>query len=239
MKHASVIERVRKLLRLAQGTGNEHEAHVAAAMAQRLIDRHGLMSVDLEEHADEGALDGTNPRTIYGPAGRIETWIKELGHQLGRLCGCYTWHSSTGSRSWSIVAVGRERDLETFAVLFECLRETMLAVWRRMPAARRRPLSRASFLRGLGYGVVKRMEVAQNEVCREARASSRTALLPVDRAKAAEAAVRALHHLRSGRSPALDNRSLVTGYRRAAQVKVPGEHAALTGQQALAEGGAQ
>lgn len=233
MNKDNAIEKVRKLMRLAEKSGTEEEGLAAAAMAQKIMTRYQLDSSDLLEIDENAPLNVHEPRTIYGPALRTPTWVKELASGLGRLCGCYVWSKHVSfSEGWSLVAAGRPRDLDAFAVLFECVRSTAIQIWNKHPE--RKGLRRASYLRGLIEGFVGRMTQASNATCDLLRASSREAIVPFDRARAAEQEVYSKLDLESApRLPKPDQRSLVAGYRKGSSMRVPGEHEALTGQRAI------
>lgn len=104
------LDKVRKLLALATSP-NPHEAAVAAARAQVLIETHRLqawMDADraLEEDPDPIVDARDEPLTV---GRRIRRWKTALAVVLGQANGCVAYMLDCGQES-AIVLVGRGRD---------------------------------------------------------------------------------------------------------------------------------
>jgi hypothetical protein len=83
-----LLERVRKLLALAD-SANEHEASNAAAAAQRMISRHRLELADLELAADESPR--LERQEMDAPEGRCRAWRELLAGAVAEANGCFSY----------------------------------------------------------------------------------------------------------------------------------------------------
>jgi len=109
----SIIERVRKLLTLAERSGSPAEAALAAMRAQELIAEHRLAEADLsiaggEDLPDERVIE----EQIEGEYARrkAQAWRVSLAGALARSFGCKIYYWQKSSR---IQAIGRESDVQT------------------------------------------------------------------------------------------------------------------------------
>jgi hypothetical protein len=116
-EHARQLDRVRKLLALAQSP-NVHEAAAAAAAAQTLIEEyrlHGLLDQDAEE---EVVTDGRGePLEV---ARRLRRWKTLLAGGLARINGCTAYTVTLGKERHVLIA-GRDEDREAIRALFSWL----------------------------------------------------------------------------------------------------------------------
>lgn len=115
-----VMDRVQKLLRLAQSS-NPHEAALAAEMAQSLMLEHrleveDLSAADRELEARIGEEDATAP----AGAGGTSKWKGSLAHALARGFGCTTFLTKRGAGG-TIRVVGRDAERQTVVYLFKAL----------------------------------------------------------------------------------------------------------------------
>jgi hypothetical protein len=108
-----VIDRVRKLLTLAERSGSPAEAALAATRAQELIAEHRLAEADLsiaggEDVPDERVIE----EQIEGEYARrkAQAWRVTLAGVLARSFGCKIYYWQKSSR---IQAIGRESDVQT------------------------------------------------------------------------------------------------------------------------------
>jgi hypothetical protein len=113
---SSILNRVRKLLRLAEGP-NAHEAAAAAAKAQSLIDEHNLsaalLSLDEGMQDDEDIEDFNDKGAPLDSQPVLHRWRLSLASSIARANGCRVYF--TGG---SIALVGRPSDAETTRYLF-------------------------------------------------------------------------------------------------------------------------
>lgn len=111
-----VLERVRKLLALAT-SNNVHEAALAAAQAQALIDRHRLQAL-LAEETLEPITDGTE--APLERARRPRLWRSVLASALAEVNGCLAW-SAERSGETALYILGRSDDRAAVVALFQWL----------------------------------------------------------------------------------------------------------------------
>jgi len=87
-KTNAVIERVKKLLALAAGNANEHEASAASAMAQRLMEDHNIDMAILGKsgkgHQGAARKDQKEKGGLYG-------WQRDLWKACAELNMCVYW----------------------------------------------------------------------------------------------------------------------------------------------------
>lgn len=114
-----VVDKVRKLLRLSTSS-NAHEAALAAAKAQELIDRHQLAQVtlELETPTSVAALEpiqNFHDAPLDRPT-RLDQWRGRLASCLARANACRIYFF--GPR---IMLIGRASDAETVRYLYAWL----------------------------------------------------------------------------------------------------------------------
>jgi hypothetical protein len=107
---------VRKLLALA-GSPNVHEAALAAARAQSLIDAHRLQGL-LDAEADAPVTDGRDAPLESGR--RLRKWKIVLACALADLNGCVAYTDTSGKLK-HIMLVGTEADRAAVMALWEGL----------------------------------------------------------------------------------------------------------------------
>lgn len=79
----NITDRIRKLLALAEGTSNPHEAENAAAQAQRLIAKHNIERSELTEYDPDEAV---RQEIMHG--GKLVAWRVNLISGLAKLNSC-------------------------------------------------------------------------------------------------------------------------------------------------------
>ena len=111
-----VLDRLRRLLALAT-SANPHEAAVAAARAQALIERHRLEGWLAGEQASElDPIEDARDAPI-AVARRIRTWKRVLASALADVNGCVAYVAE-GAEGEGIVLVGRAGDRAAVALLY-------------------------------------------------------------------------------------------------------------------------
>jgi hypothetical protein len=78
---AEVLERIKKLLRLAGNNPSQHEAELAAAKAQELMDRYKIESAEVESHGEAKAGESVEGYMAHDPidsTGRFSSWRQRL-----------------------------------------------------------------------------------------------------------------------------------------------------------------
>lgn len=111
-----VLDRVRKLLALATSP-NVHEAALAAAQAQALIDRHRLDALLADEVAAP-ITDGADEPLER--ARRPRKWRSVLASALAEANGCLAWSAQRGGET-ELYVLGRAEDRAAVVVLWAWL----------------------------------------------------------------------------------------------------------------------
>jgi len=83
-----VIERIRKLLALAGGSANEHEAAVAASCAADMMDRYHLERAQVEVGTGERVISPIEDEALGDGADRVVQWRLQLASALAKIHGC-------------------------------------------------------------------------------------------------------------------------------------------------------
>jgi hypothetical protein len=183
MNDAKVIDRIVKLLKLAEGGGTTPaESATAAAQASRLM---------LKYHISQAVVDGYNADSAAGEpirrgplweGGRIVSWVLDLAGGLSRLHGCRVLINRGRRHRHSrakITLVGREGDAEIVRYLLTYLMREINRLAQAVPTDR---AYRNAFRRGAAKEVVRRMRAERKshreEIC---KAGHSRALVLVDR----------------------------------------------------------
>jgi hypothetical protein len=87
-KTEAVIEKVRKLLALAKGNDNEHQAEAAANKARELLEAYNL---DLAHIHKESGNGGYAPRDKRNLNGGLYAWQRDLWNMTAQLNFCKYW----------------------------------------------------------------------------------------------------------------------------------------------------
>jgi len=124
MTQDTVLDKVRKLLRLAGNNPNPEEAASAAATAQRLIDAHNLSATVLELESGPRRPEADEPVQDFGTGDARLGESRDRGHEalasvLARANGCrlyYGWSGIRGRRRLALV--GRASDAEAVRYLY-------------------------------------------------------------------------------------------------------------------------
>lgn len=125
----NVVDRIQKLLALAEGQGtNPNEAALAAATAQALMEKYQLDRAELEAAIEPDiAVDGTDPLFV-GEEGvtQISSWRSVLASKLSRLEGCRAVEQRALNRQGQVerarlVLVGRPEEVAVTRYLYRYL----------------------------------------------------------------------------------------------------------------------
>lgn len=195
-----VIDKVRKLLALAEGAGaTPGESAAAAARAAEILERYklSLSELDIETDAEPVGKDAE----MYRGGGSLPGWIRMLAHICAKSCGCSTYLSWTPmGRSRRICLVGRKSDTEVATYMFCYLRREIdrLAIEARDWGELRGSVSLNNFRIGACYTIGKRLSVVRDETRRE---STSTAIAKVEKLDAKVEAVVKSMKLRTAKKP--------------------------------------
>ena len=194
-----LITRIRRLLALAEGSSNPHEASNAAAEAQRLMVEHQTGAATLEESGGPAPVEKAYVQDTPGVK-RATLWQASLAAVLGRHLHVAISYTPGTDR---ITAVGRGPDVAALALLYASLKLQLSrwcdAEWDGKPRAERRYLTNEqggkprftdTFHRGARDEVDERMTKSREATLALAECGGATALVRVERyAEEAKAAI--------------------------------------------------
>lgn len=180
----NIVSKVQKLLRLSSANNNAHEAGLAAAKAQQLIDEHNLSAALLalddanpvDSVDDEPIMDfGSSPLHV---APQLRRWRGQLAMTIAKYNGCKVYR--TGG---NLKIIGRHSDAETVRYLFAWLeRET-----ERLAAEAGRGQGktwRDNFRIGVVEAIDAKLKAQHEAFAQQARSSAGTELMRVNQALA-------------------------------------------------------
>lgn len=223
MTRDEAIAKAAKLLRLAE-SANPHEAALAAARAQELLDRYELDRAVVELDAADAAP--AEPIVDYGlksdplalpPGADInvigKTWPRRLAAVLARANGCFCYFGYADKHRQDVHVVGRPSDVAKVRYLYTYLASEVIRLAQRDCAG-----SSSAWTRNYQVGVVdaiaeqlhRSADATRDQLRREA-AGATQALVKVERAIAvvskrrddAEAFADAHHNFRTARGTAM------------------------------------
>jgi hypothetical protein len=162
MNHDDVLDRVRKLLRLADTArgATEHEARVALAKAHELMTRHNIDSAMLRQQRAEagGPAFTVNsskvdlPKTL-NPADLLILSLLQ-SHFNVRVILMHGWKGTP------VDIIGTPADVEYAVFVFQFLRETFFRCWNEFKRTHDKP-NRQSYYRGLHDGLKTELNAAK------------------------------------------------------------------------------
>jgi hypothetical protein len=161
-KENPVLDRIRKLLRLAEST-NVHEAALAAKTAQALMERHRIERASLDTNPDEDEPIARGSALISSDS-RIPSWKVYLAAALAKANSAAIIISST-RQGREIQLVGRESDLQVVAYMFGALSREIDTLCRREGRGRGR-----SWAHSFRHGAVEEVRLRLSEGRQSVRA---------------------------------------------------------------------
>lgn len=181
----SVLDKVKKLLRLSTSS-NAHEAACAAAKAQELIDRHQLTQAVLEDEHGAGSVPHDEPIHKFDDAPldqpkRLDYWRQRLASVLARANACRIY-----MRRPHIFLVGRPSDAETVRYLYAWLSADVMRL-AEVNGAGKGVTWRNNFRIGVVDGIAEQLRAQRAAFIRTSRAEAQDnpqALMRVDQALA-------------------------------------------------------
>lgn len=157
IKTQAVIEKIKKLLALADSS-NEHEAALAAAHAQRLLSEHNLGMADIEASHKPDTAD----RIELSAAKTLPKWVRHLSAGISSAFDCQAIHHSANGR---LTFIGVGADPQVAAYTFTYLERTVRKLCSRFMkqqnsdtiVARQRELRRHSYYLGAVSTITTRL----------------------------------------------------------------------------------
>jgi len=120
MSEAKIIDRIKKLLSLANST-NEHEAANAAAQAAELMQKHEIKQAQLAEEDEE--VEVVN-RFVIDESKHLINWRATLMNGLAKSFGChmFTWRTYSGGKpKMSYNVAGQPSKVDTISYMYQYL----------------------------------------------------------------------------------------------------------------------
>jgi hypothetical protein len=193
----SIVDKIRHLRRLSQST-NPHEAALAAATADRLIQQHRIEEAELEIESGDRSEPVEDETPLRAWHGRRAVWDACLVHGLAEHydVASYNRRSTLGVRVHAI-AIGRPEDVRLVREMYAYLHSEIEHISKAMRGMGRSAF--ASFRLGAVAGVLSAM--AESKRCANLLASAEVAIVLASRYGEAEATLARLHpDLRKRRS---------------------------------------
>lgn len=180
------INKARKLLNLAQ-SDNPNEAAVAAAQAQKILDKYEITKTMFEEHGEDEPED--EDIAIFEDSPLHEATKFNLDKWRTRLAQTIATHNmcdiiiQTGSKNKYIIVVGRPSDVEKVRYLFDWMFSETEKLCKRDGKGKGRTW-RNNYRHGVVDTIENKMNESRNETIAEikAAASDSKALIKVDNA---------------------------------------------------------
>lgn len=194
MSIQSVIEKVQKLLALANSS-NPNEAATAAAVANKLIDQYRLNESDIQDSSNM-IVEDQDP--IY-TSGRVTRWKSMLVGVLAHHYGVAHYISATypeGRKISNYKLVGRKSDIEVTRYMFSWL----LNECQRLAIQQTKGLGKifiSSYCEGFVTGVSLQLKASRQEATKDA---SNTAIVQLNsRLKDSRAFMYQSHNLKTSK----------------------------------------
>jgi hypothetical protein len=110
MVDSSVIEKIAKLLQLAEGNANVNEASVAAQKAQELLSRYRLTQADINSGFNKEDIHVEEVGLLFGK--KIANWKWSIASALVKINGCKCYSAQNAAGISHIKLVGRDSDIQ-------------------------------------------------------------------------------------------------------------------------------
>jgi hypothetical protein len=157
MTTQEAIAKVRKLLALAK-SDNAHEAAVALAAANRIIDAHRISLNDVAEADDPLVHNQAEPLFT---SKRAAPYRAMLAQGLSRHYGCYVW-INTGSTGKRWIIAGRTSDVEILRYTFAYVDSECVRIARKECRGKGRGYSR-DYMIGFVCGVLDKLAESRKQ----------------------------------------------------------------------------
>jgi hypothetical protein len=185
-KQEEMMEKIRKLLKLSEGSSNIHEAQSAAARAQKLMMEYNIeqcvdrVSANVPQENIENFSNDPIEKT-----GRFENWKFSLLGAICKINSCQAVKSRTYKQGTAVYMVGRKTDVQTVKYIYQYLIREIEHL-----ADRQRGMGRAyiaSYKVGCVFGVNENLQKGYDDAFKEKYAEAAShgtqALMRIDNAK--------------------------------------------------------
>lgn len=171
-----VISKVRKLYALAEANTSEHEAAVAVAAAEKLLQQYRLSRAEVDAHSDtdmESPIEDGEPVETY--ASRVPVWQQMLIGTLASQYGCVVYQARS-LKETAVRVVGCPSDVRLFRLQYSRVKTQIDRLTLRNGLGKGRSYC-DSYRKGLVVVVHERLVAMRTEV---RTAATSTALVKLD-----------------------------------------------------------
>lgn len=192
MSIESVLKKVRDLRSLATSS-NQHEAEVAAALADELIQKHRLSEAELSGSAGPRECMGEADTPLDSFGRRLTSWRGQLAINLAEHYGCFVYIHRSGAET-HIRIVGHPNDVEIVRHMYSWLVAEIARLALLSEADRR---SQGAFRLGasIGISIALKRSLATAEKQHAATHGSGAAIVLASRSAEAEAWAKTAHDI--------------------------------------------
>lgn len=186
IKH-NIIERIQKLLALSK-SDNPNEAANAAALADKLINKHQISNAELQATSHEQVPVDRYKDPIYSSARRT-AWKAHLASALARHydCAVYISFGHEGrNKTSNYTLVGREEDCAIACFMFGWVSNEIERLAKKNAAGLGHNYSQ-TYCEGAGVGVLEKLRTEKESLRTEAQAEGKGAAIVLLDKKAMEA----------------------------------------------------
>lgn len=180
---AKILDRISKLLSVANGTQYEEEAKTAMRMAQSYMKQYGLSLSDVELQKELEEEIGCEELDEHTKARNPERWSKLLAKAVGTIFDCSSYtrvHCSGTQRASKLIFAGYKSDVKFAKLLFTTLYVGIRATaCKSLPEGAGKP--RLSFMYGVAERLLERAKIEKRGA--EQESTGRYALVVVERSK--------------------------------------------------------
>lgn len=181
MTRAEALEKVRKLLALAQ-SDNEHEAALAAAAADRLLTKYELDRAELDAPEDDAEECQEWEHPLYTFNKKRPTWKGVLAAGISRHFGCFVYRTHKYGEG-RCVLIGRASNVAAARYIFEWVSQEIDRLASKQKGNGRSWVS--AYRHGAASAVLDALKKEREAASREARtAATGSALVAIDKALA-------------------------------------------------------
>lgn len=189
MTSAEAVDKVRKLLALANDSAStEEEAATAMAMAHKLMQKHRIAEIELDQESkDEGFEVDPTPFAYMGK--KHTSWKTSLANAMAHHNGCYIWLNGS-----NICIAGRPQDTEVARTMYKFVARQVMTM------ATGYKGKGAKWLRAWRVGVIVTIDERLRTITEELKRETTSTALVVVENRAVEVANYVHSKMRFGKS---------------------------------------
>jgi len=119
---SEITEKIKKLIAQSEGTSFEAEAQTAMLMAQKLMIKHNLSMIDVEDVSIKEVVE-----LAFTDYERQAWWKKSLARIIADNFRCEYFNRMSGQHSSKIVFIGLKDDIETAKIVFKYATKSIIS----------------------------------------------------------------------------------------------------------------